>query len=587
MTGLERVHVIMRLVSSERCDPLELATSTEAGVPGLVEACRRGTVTLANPLGSGIGESTALLHFLPELTRTLLGEDPLIEAAPTWWCANDQHRRHVLANLDRLLIRSSGGGSGRRTLFGRMLSSDERALLASEIEAAPHRFVGQQEVEFEPQAVFDGDRLTHAPVVTRAYLVAGNSGFEAMPGGLSITATTTDAITFDAPVRVKDTWVYEAEGVASDMNPRQVVVAATRQPPVDLRDSITSRAAASMYWIGRNLERALTTVRLIRSVALLHESRHDLWSDTSPMVDAGIDLLIDSIVGAAPNPSFVGDGRGRLTNEVLPAALTDSGRPRSLASSLYYLLSNVESVRQLFSADSWRALQRITERYRSLLNDGNVSTTQDALDTFSPLLELSALIAESMVRDPGWWFLDLGRRVEGAQLATGSIGATLQRDPPEEIAASVWNALLGTWDGVFAYRRRYRSDVDPSLLIDLLLCDTSNPHSVCGNLAGLTRALDHLHSLRGAGPNRSPAAQQCAALLESLQGANVEALAAVGADRTRRSLSEFTTGLTTAIDAVAEDIDLTYFVQLSSRHLEGSRLPTEAAGVASVGQASA
>jgi uncharacterized circularly permuted ATP-grasp superfamily protein len=65
LSGLRRVHAIMRRLDDDFCDPLELRTDSALGVPGLLEAVRQGRVLVANALGSGVLESPGLLGFLP------------------------------------------------------------------------------------------------------------------------------------------------------------------------------------------------------------------------------------------------------------------------------------------------------------------------------------------------------------------------------------------------------------------------------------------------------------------------------------------------------------------------------------------
>ena len=71
--GLLPVDLIVRRQDDTYCDPLELRPDSILGVPGLVQAIRSGTVTVANALGSGLVESTAPAGFLPGLCRRLLG----------------------------------------------------------------------------------------------------------------------------------------------------------------------------------------------------------------------------------------------------------------------------------------------------------------------------------------------------------------------------------------------------------------------------------------------------------------------------------------------------------------------------------
>src|SRR5436190_1175094 len=74
LTGLQRVHVILRRLDDDYCDPLELRSDSALGIAGLVQAVRRGNVLVANGLGSNLLETGALLGFLPRLSERLLGE---------------------------------------------------------------------------------------------------------------------------------------------------------------------------------------------------------------------------------------------------------------------------------------------------------------------------------------------------------------------------------------------------------------------------------------------------------------------------------------------------------------------------------
>src|ERR1700752_1358391 len=121
--NLKRVDVVLRRVDADYADPLDLRADSRLGVVGLVEALRRGAVTVVNTLGSGILESPGLLRFLPELAKSLLGETPLLETAPMYWGGINTERSHLLAHLPSLLIKSVTGGD---PIVGPGLSSAQR-----------------------------------------------------------------------------------------------------------------------------------------------------------------------------------------------------------------------------------------------------------------------------------------------------------------------------------------------------------------------------------------------------------------------------------------------------------------------------
>src|SRR5579871_3180000 len=84
--GLKRVHAILRRQDDVFCDPLELRADSALGVAGLTDCARRGTVLIANALGSGVLESGSLLGFLPTLCRELTGAELRLPSIATWWC---------------------------------------------------------------------------------------------------------------------------------------------------------------------------------------------------------------------------------------------------------------------------------------------------------------------------------------------------------------------------------------------------------------------------------------------------------------------------------------------------------------------
>ena len=105
VSGLEPVDVILRRVDDHFCDPLELRPDSLLGVPGLVEAVRRGRVAVANPLGAGVLESPGLMAFLPRLAKHLLGQELRLPSVATWWCGQPRELDYVLANLPKLVLR--------------------------------------------------------------------------------------------------------------------------------------------------------------------------------------------------------------------------------------------------------------------------------------------------------------------------------------------------------------------------------------------------------------------------------------------------------------------------------------------------
>ena len=114
---LERVDVILRRTDAWFCDPLELRPDSKLGVPGLVEAARLGGVSIVNTLGSGVLENPGLLPYLPRLARAPPRRAAAAAVGPHVVVRRRGRPRHVLAHLERLVIKPIARRSGPTAVF--------------------------------------------------------------------------------------------------------------------------------------------------------------------------------------------------------------------------------------------------------------------------------------------------------------------------------------------------------------------------------------------------------------------------------------------------------------------------------------
>src|ERR1700760_4297294 len=135
VAGLKRLDVLLRRVDSNSLDPLELDASSHLGVPGLIDVLRKDGVVVANMPGSGVLEARALLGFLPNLCRKLLGENLMMPHIATWWCGQKAAREEVLSRLDEFAIEGAYGrgvpgfGSNGPVLASELSKPDRERLI--------------------------------------------------------------------------------------------------------------------------------------------------------------------------------------------------------------------------------------------------------------------------------------------------------------------------------------------------------------------------------------------------------------------------------------------------------------------------
>ena len=269
VAGLKRLDVLLRRVDSNFLDPLELDASSHLGVPGLIDVLRKDGVVVANMPGSGVLEARALLGFLPNLCRRLLSEDLEMPHIATWWCGQKSAREEVLSRLDDFAIegaygRAVPGFPGNGPVLASELSPSERERLRTAISDRGIDFVGQELVRLSTTPVWENGRLTPRPFVLRVFAAATPNGWTILPGGFCRIADEPDAraVSMGDGARSADVWVVSDKAVsASSLLPVADTVRIRRIAGV-----VPSRAADNLFWLGRYLERAEATLRLIRAL---------------------------------------------------------------------------------------------------------------------------------------------------------------------------------------------------------------------------------------------------------------------------------------------------------------------------------
>lgn len=481
VSGLMPVSVLWRRLDAAFADPLELRPDSQIGTPGLVEAIRRGAISTVNALGSGLMETRALLSFLPKIARELRNEELLLPSVATWWCGQETERRHVLANLDRMVI---GPALSTRLAFedddatklGSALSDEERADLVARIERDGGDYVGQEAVTLSTTPVYVGGWLEPRPASLRVYLARTPEGWTVMPGGFARVGLSLDptAIAMQRGGQAADVWVVSDRPVERETLLPQEHDSFTRAMP----GSLPSRAAENLTWLGRYIERSEDTVRILRAY-------HVRLAETS---DPDMPLLAD------------------IRDYLEPFGIdVETAIPYGLIATLDSAVYSAGQIRDRFSPDGWLALKDLSKIIHQFAR--TVAPGDDATRAMTVILRklagFSGLLHENMYRFTGWRFLEIGRRLErGIQIAR-----TLARLTGTTAPDGALDMMLEIGDSVMTHRRQYPVQAGRRTVIDLLALDPLNPRSILFQLERLKAEIGLLPSVGGEG-HMSPAAKE-------------------------------------------------------------------------------
>jgi uncharacterized circularly permuted ATP-grasp superfamily protein/uncharacterized alpha-E superfamily protein len=342
-------------------------------------------------------------------------------------------------------------------------------------------------VEGEPLAsapTYSGARLdmvVPVPVTLRLQLAVGPEGIAVLSGGVGRVLTATDHPSRPTAQLVKDVWVVGGE-------PTPIRVVSRSAPPqVDFGSSVPKRAADALYWMGRAAERAEYGARTLRVLG----GQLDEDPSLAVLGDGGWARGALALLRAA-QPS------GTAPGESLLAGLPFAERIRhdmlevqtAVAGQIATLAQEATSVREYLSVTTGRVLGRLMRLRANLMG---ADAAVDDLDVILvDLAALAGLAMESTVRGPAWRFLDLGRRVERSVVLLGTLEAAAGLAVEPLTFQPLVEALLQVNESLVAYRRQYRSDVELSAVLELLVHDDANPRSLTFQL---DRLREHMASL--------------------------------------------------------------------------------------------
>jgi uncharacterized circularly permuted ATP-grasp superfamily protein/uncharacterized alpha-E superfamily protein len=540
---LERVDVILRRVDAAWSDPLELRGESQLGVAGLTEAVRRGRVRIVNGLGAGVLENPGLLPYMPIMCESLLGEQLRLGSVPTWWCGDPRSMEQVLDRIDELSIRMIDGPSAG--LVG--LSVRE---VVARITAAPHRYVGQEQLALSQAPSWGaGGRITGAvqarPVTLRTFTLRYGAAYRPLVGGLANVYEGNDRAA--GPQSSKDVWILKESSDVPDQGLTDVLpVTSARTASV-----LVPRVLEDMFWIGRYAERAEDMLRLLMTAHVYAEDFKMRPRTTGFSTLEILRAAIHHLAGPAPTT-----GAEDPYDHDFRSLLLDPARVGSVAHSLAALRDALQGVRDQMSHDTWRGFGTIDRASAALLTQSHThQVAESAGRMLTGILALQGVTA-SMMRDAGWHILGAGRHLERALQVTRVLAATTTVRRGIDVDREVLNAALAASESAVTHRRRYRGYVRPAGVLELLLIDPDNPRSLAFSLAAIR---EHLAAQPASTGSTRPE-RLLGDLENSVADADLAALVAIGGVG-RPNLEAFLAATASTLMLLGEAIAEQHFAQ--------------------------
>ena len=295
---------------------------------------------------------------------------------------------------------------------------------------------------------------------------------------------------------------------------------------------LPSRAADNLFWLGRNVEHADWTLRVLRNCLSRIEE------DSGPRQDLGLARTALTTLlnhgGASPVGVPTGLDEPQVIAHLARTLMTATDRPYGLPQTLDHVHRIAGLTRDRLSLEAWRTLAG--RRWLPKSTPTSIGEQLDLIDSsLAAISAFNGLTHENMTRNFGWTFLDMGRRLSRAQnLAQILLSAFRSGQKDEGDGGLLF--VLELADSFITYRSRYRLNPVIALVLDLLIVDETNPRSLAFQLAALSSHIDQLPQT-SEGRGRTEAQRAALSMLNAVRLADVEGLAQLDAGGARPALT--------------------------------------------------
>ena len=255
-----------------------------------------------------------------------------------------------------------------------------------------------------------------------------------------------------------------------------------------------SRTAASLYWIGRYVERAEFTARLIEATMRLDSLSHR---------PAGAGAWESALAVVSADYGFTATGEGLTPTNVSRYLTLSHDNPSSIRGCLDAARGNARAVRTALSREAWESINRAWLGVRDRASTGGQSATLALIDSLKAEARGFEGALHRMLRNEASYFVRLGAAVERGDntarlidvkyhllLPEGEkVGGVLDRDQ--------WTTILQTVSAVTAYRWLYRDGLTALNVVDLLVLRAEMPRSLAASCDEVAWILTHIGKRTG------------------------------------------------------------------------------------------
>jgi uncharacterized circularly permuted ATP-grasp superfamily protein len=210
--GLKQVDVIYRRIDDDFIDPTVFRKDSMLGVPGLINAYRNGSVSLANSVGTGIADDKVMYYFVPRMIKFYLGQDPILPNVDTYLASEKDDFKYIMDHLPELVVKAANESGGYGMLIGPKASKKEIEEFRRHIKTDPRNYIAQPTISLSRHPTYTEGSFEGRHIDLRPYILYGDK-ITIVPGGLTRVALRKGSLVVNSSQGggSKDTWVLHGD----------------------------------------------------------------------------------------------------------------------------------------------------------------------------------------------------------------------------------------------------------------------------------------------------------------------------------------------------------------------------------------
>ena len=239
-----------------------------------------------------------------------------------------------------------------------------------------------------------------------------------------------------------------------------------------------SRTASSLYWLGRYIERADFTARLVEATVRL---------DVLSARPAGEAAWASALAATETAAAYRATGREVNQKGVARFLTLDPSHPGSIVRCLDMARGNAKAVRTALTREAWTTINRAWMIFEEGARTGTAGATLQLMEAIEAETRGFEGAVHRMMRNQASWFIRLGQAIERADNTARLVDVKYHLLLPadQEVGGPIdrdqWTTILQTVSAVTAYRWLYSDGLSIANVIDLLLARHELPRSLAAS----------------------------------------------------------------------------------------------------------